>query len=82
MKTLKQVISINPDCVSPSLMVSHEGRMITTQHEYPKEAWQKYDVNKDLGDLKSCLLAIFLKRGAFYSLPLVVYKYERTVAAC
>ena len=82
MKTLKQVISINPDCMSPSLIVAYEGRMITTQCEYPKVAWQKYDVNKNLGDLKSCLLAIFLKRGAFYTLPLVVYRYERTVAAC
>ena len=65
MKTLKQVININPNCMSPNLMTAYEGRMITTQHEYPKEAWQKYDVNKNLGDLKYCLLTIFLKGELF-----------------
>ena len=82
MKTLKQVINVNPGCMSPSLMIAYEGRMVTTQHEYPKKAWQKYDFNKNLGDLKHCILAILLKRGAFYSIPLVVYRYERTAVAC
>ena len=81
MKTLKQVISANTGCTSPNLMVAYKGRMITTQSEYPKEAYQRHHCNLEWARLNYDFIDMLIY-NKYPRIPLVIRNYERVVTAC